>query len=118
MLDKFIYGLGAVYTVVIGVLAAIAIIYYISNYAFGRMKANIIFFDFVRNRKEFKEWQKNRSKLDLVKLEQKLDEALAKETKKSLTKWMDALEYDADRKTNEFLNNYHKGKGGIDDNQG
>lgn len=68
--------------------------------------------------KIYTETKKNRSKLDLNKLQEKLDEALSKETKESLEAWMNALEYDTDNKTKEFLNEYHKRKGGIDDNKG
>jgi hypothetical protein len=69
MLHEFIYGLGLVYTLVIAVLASIAMIYFICNYIFQLMKANEAFFSFIRYRKEFEEWKKNRSKLDLNKLQ-------------------------------------------------
>lgn len=110
MIDTVVYGIGLIYLIIICSLVTAAAFYFACNYVFKLMNANAIFFDFVRNLKEFKEWQKNRSKLDLTKLEQKLDEALTKETKESLAKWIDALKYDADKKTSEFLNNYHNNK--------
>lgn len=108
MLDKYIYGLGLIYTLLVGLLAAIAIIYFICNYIFQLMKANEAFFAFIRHRKEFEEWNKNRSKLDLKKLEENLDKVLSKETKESLEAWIEAMGLDIHIKTKQLINKHKK----------
>jgi hypothetical protein len=59
MIEKFIYIVGTINIIVLGALATIAILYSACNYAYKLMNANVIFFDFLKNRKAFKEWRKN-----------------------------------------------------------